>query len=148
MLLDLCLPDMNGLDFLDRLRQDNYNLPSSAIMLTGYGDEQIAVQAMKRGIQDYLVKQHLKADVLQLTVRNAIEKFNLQAKLNKIQEKQRLIATTALRIRQSLKLDHILDTAVAEIQQLLQCDRVVIYQLERGEQRLAKHFYEKFTYLV
>ncbi|MGL5872822.1 MAG: ATP-binding protein [Xenococcaceae cyanobacterium] len=132
MLVDLCLPDMSGLDFLDRLNQPSYFLPSSSIMLTGYGDEKIAVQAMKRGVYDYLIKKHLKADILQLAVRNAIEKYKLQTKLTKIQERQRLIATTALRIRQSLELNHILHTAVAEVQQLLQCDRVVIYQFAIG----------------
>jgi signal transduction histidine kinase/FixJ family two-component response regulator len=131
MLVDLCLPDMSGLDFLDRLNQPSYFLPSSSIMLTGYGDEKIAVQAMKRGVYDYLIKKHLKADVLQLAVRNAIEKSKLQTKLIKFQERQRLIATTALRIRQSLELNHILHTAVAEVQQLLQCDRVVIYQFAK-----------------
>lgn len=128
ILIDLCLPDLNGLDFLDRLKQQRYHLPSSAIMLTGYGNEEIAVQAMKRGVQDYLVKKHLKPDVLQLTVRNAIEKFDLQNQLNKIKERQRLIGSISLRIRQSLNLDRILKTAVTEVQQLFNYDRVVLYQ--------------------
>ncbi|WP_375506843.1 ATP-binding protein [uncultured Nostoc sp.] len=128
ILLDFCLPDMSGLELFDRMQQKIFETSVPVIMLTGRGDEEIAVQAMKRGALDYLVKQHLTQDVLQLTVRNAIKQSCLQAQLYKTQERQRLIATTALRIRQSLNLEQILNTAVAEVQQLLKCDRVIVYQ--------------------
>lgn len=129
ILLDYCLPDMTGIDFLKQLQLDVINTCTSVIMLTGQGDEEIAVQAMKEGVQDYLVKQRLNQDVLQLAVRNAIEKSYLQTQLNRTRERQRLIATTALRIRQSLDLEQILYTAVMEIHQMLRCDRVLVYQL-------------------
>ncbi|WP_100901604.1 ATP-binding protein [Nostoc flagelliforme] len=128
ILLDFCLPDMSGLELFDQMQQEILETSVPVIMLTGRGDEEIAVQAMKRGALDYLVKQHLTQDVLQLTVRNAIKQSCLQAQLHKTQERQRLIATTALRIRQSLNLEQILNTAVAEVQQLLKCDRVIVYQ--------------------
>ncbi|MFS0514354.1 ATP-binding protein [Nostoc sp. UIC 10607] len=128
ILLDFCLPDMSGLELFDQMQQEIFKNSVPVIMLTGRGDEEIAVQAMKRGALDYLVKQHLTQDVLQLTVRNAIKQSCLQAQLSKTQERQRLIATTALRIRQSLNLEQILNTAVVEVQQLLKCDRVIVYQ--------------------
>ncbi|MDM9381316.1 ATP-binding protein [Chlorogloeopsis sp. ULAP01] len=128
MLLDFCLPDMSGLEFLDRLKQQRLEISIPVIMLTGRGDEEIAVQAMKKGVQDYLVKQNLTQDVLQLAVRNTIKQSYLQTQLQKTQERQRLIAMTALRIRQSLDLEQILHTAVTEVQQLLKCDRVMVYQ--------------------
>ncbi|MDM9580541.1 ATP-binding protein [Nostoc sp. GT001] len=128
ILLDFCLPDMSGLELFDRIQQEIFKTSVPVIMLTGRGDEEIAVQVMKRGALDYLVKHHLTQDVLQLAVRNAIKQSCLQAQLLKTQERQRLIATTALRIRQSLNLEQILNTAVAEVQQLLKCDRVMVYQ--------------------
>ncbi|MDZ8260144.1 ATP-binding protein [Nostoc sp. ChiQUE01b] len=128
ILLDFCLPDMSGLELFDRIQQEIFKTSIPVIMLTGRGDEEIAVQVMKRGALDYLVKQNLTQDVLQLAVRNAIKQSCLQAQLLKTQERQRLIATTALRIRQSLNLEQILNTAVAEVQQLLKCDRVMVYQ--------------------
>ncbi|QLE57938.1 hybrid sensor histidine kinase/response regulator [Nostoc sp. TCL26-01] len=126
ILLDICLPDMSGLELLDQLKQYMFTAPApvGVIVLTGRGDEEIAVQAMKRGALDYLVKQQLKPDVLQPAVRNAIKQLWLQTQLNKTQERQRLIATTALRIRQSLNLEEILHTVVSEIQQLLKSDRL------------------------
>lgn len=136
ILLDFCLPDMSGLEFLDELKHQGLEAPLPVIMLTGQGDERVAVQAMKRGAQDYLVKQHLQPDVLQLTVRNAIAQSHLQNQFSKTQGWQQLTATVgstdalpiALCIRQSLNLEQIVKTAVTQVQQLLECDRVAIYQ--------------------
>ncbi len=130
ILLDFCLPDMSGFEFLERLNNQIIDTHIAVIMLTGRGDETLAVKAMKHGVQDYLSKVNLKADVLQLAVRNAIKQSCLQVQLSKTKERQRLIATTALRIRHSLDLEQILHTAVLEVQQILKCDRVVVYQLE------------------
>lgn len=140
ILLDFCLPDMSGLEFLDELKQQPSKHTIPTIMLTGQGDEAIAVQAMKQGAQDYLVKHHLQPDVLQRAVRNVIKQSHLQSLLSKTRERQRLIATTALRIRQSLELEQILNTLVAEVQQLLACDCVTVYQfvLKRPNGRVAQ----------
>jgi DNA-binding NtrC family response regulator len=93
ILLDFCLPDMSGLEFLDELKHQGLEAPLPVIMLTGQGDERVAVQAMKRGAQDYLVKQHLQPDVLQLTVRNAIAQSHLQNQVSKTQGWQQLTGT-------------------------------------------------------
>ncbi len=130
ILLDFCLPDMSGFEFLESLNNETINTHVPVIMLTGRGDEALAVKAMKHGAQDYLSKVNLKADVLQSSVRNAIKQSCLQVQLSKTKERQRLIATTALRIRHSLDLEQILHTTVMEVQQILKCDRVVVYQLE------------------
>lgn len=48
------LPDMNGLEVLRELAKSYFQVP--AIMITGEGDEKVAVEAMKLGAGDYLVK--------------------------------------------------------------------------------------------
>jgi signal transduction histidine kinase/FixJ family two-component response regulator len=128
LLLDCYLPDMDGLEFLRclKLQQPDRGVP--VIMMTGQSDTAIAVQAMKWGVVDYLDKQHLTQNVLQLLLRNTFQKLDLSTRLAQTQERQQLIATTALRIRESLCLQGILQTAVDELQQLLKCDRVVVYQ--------------------
>ncbi|MBW4597616.1 MAG: response regulator [Brasilonema angustatum HA4187-MV1] len=95
ILLDFNLPDMTGLEILDHLTQQISDTNAPVIMLTGQGDEAVAVQAMKKGVQDYLVKQHLKPDVLQLAVRNVIQHSELQSVLSKTRERQRLIIQQA-----------------------------------------------------
>ena len=129
VLLDFYMPDMTGLEFLGQLQKHQRNKGQyPIIMLTGQGNEELAVRAMKHGVQDYLGKQHLQPEVLQRTVRSVIQQSHLHVALHKTREQQRLIATTALRIRQSLDLGQILDTTVAEVQQLLECDHVAVYQ--------------------
>ena len=56
VLLDYHLPDLNGLEFLAELRNDLGAIPVPVMMLTGADNASVAVEAMKRGAQDYLVK--------------------------------------------------------------------------------------------
>ena len=56
VLLDYHLPDLNGLEFLAELRNDLGEIPVPVMMLTGADNASVAVEAMKRGAQDYLVK--------------------------------------------------------------------------------------------
>jgi len=71
--LDYRLGEWNGLDILKEIREKGYMLP--VIMLTGQGDQEIAVQAMKTGATDYLVKSSLSPESLSKTIRHAINLF-------------------------------------------------------------------------
>ena len=127
ILLDYLLPDLNGLEFIEELKRQTHKLPP-IIMLTGQGSEAIAVEAMKSGVKDYLVKGQLTPEKLSLSVNNVLQQTRLKFLLTKNRQQQQLIAETALRIRQSLNLSEILNTAVQEVQLLLKCDRVIIYR--------------------
>jgi signal transduction histidine kinase len=78
LLLDYRLPDVDGLEFLARLLAERL-IP--VIVLTGQGNEAVAVEAMKSGAQDYLLKGSVARDRLQQAVRNAIEKVALRRKV-------------------------------------------------------------------
>jgi PAS domain S-box-containing protein len=82
ILLDFNLPDMDGLEVLPKLCGEDGRLPCAVIMLTAYGGEELAVDAMKRGAMDYLPKGQVAADVLPSTVVNAIERFQLQHRID------------------------------------------------------------------
>ena len=58
--LDYTLPDMNGLEFLTAAAIDGEQ-PCAVVLITGNGNEAVAVEAMKRGVQDYLVKDQVNA---------------------------------------------------------------------------------------
>ena len=84
ILLDYNLPDIDGLEFLTTLAdiQDKAALPMPVVvMLTGQGTEAIAVEAMKRGAQDYLMKGELTREALHRSVAMAIEKRSLLTRL-------------------------------------------------------------------
>ena len=127
ILLDYLLPDFTGLEFIAELKEQTNQIPP-IIILTGQGNEVIAVEAMKSGVKNYLVKGKLTLEILTTSVKSVLQQEHLQSLLNKSIQKSNLIAETALRIRQSLDLSEILNTAVTEIQLLLDCDRVVISQ--------------------
>lgn len=56
ILLDYRLPDLDGLEFLTELRDEAGEIPIPVMMLTGADNALVAVEAMKRGARDYLVK--------------------------------------------------------------------------------------------
>jgi carbon storage regulator CsrA len=74
VLLDYLLPDLTGLDFLAELSGPTGLAPVPVVMLTGQGDESVAVQAMKTGALDYLTKRELSSDRLRLAVHSAMER--------------------------------------------------------------------------
>jgi signal transduction histidine kinase len=84
LLLDYRLPDVDGLEFLERLRGDTADGLVPVIVLTGQGNEAVAVEAMKRGAQDYLLKGSVTRDRLLRAVENAVEKVALRRKIQRI----------------------------------------------------------------
>lgn len=75
VLLDLKLPDTNGLDLLDRWNSEG--LPAPVIVITANGSMSIAVDAMRRGASDFVVKPTTK-ERLGVTVQNACKTFTLK----------------------------------------------------------------------
>ena len=127
MLLDYLLPDTDGLELITQLEADQKEIPPT-IMLTGQGNEMVAVEAMKSGVKDYLVKNRLTRESFTTSVQNVLQQYYLESLLEKNIKQQQLIVETALKIRESLDLSNILDTVVQEVQLLLNCDRVIIYR--------------------
>lgn len=137
ILLDYRLPDLDGLEILAQLsgsrqnsRQNSGQLPClPVVMLTGLGNEAIAVKAIKAGAQDYLVKGQMTPESLQLAVHGAIETVQLHTQLHQRIERERVVSQITRQIHRSLDLDEILQTAVREVRAFLQTDRVVVFRL-------------------
>ena len=81
ILLDLHLPDMDGLEFLENFHNVHGKDSCPIVMLTGRGSEADAVRALQAGAHDYLSKVNLTAENLNRAVENAIEKVNLHKTL-------------------------------------------------------------------
>jgi two-component system, repressor protein LuxO len=75
VLLDVELPDTNGLDILRNIRARN--LPIAVIVVTAHGSVKVAVEAMREGAYDFIMKP-FPPDRLIVTVRNALERRTLQ----------------------------------------------------------------------
>src|ERR1041385_7914702 len=78
VVLDFNLPDMNGLEVLNALKDGAGLCTLPVVMLTGVRDERVAVEAMKRGVMDYVPKGPHAAESLPYAVENAVEKYRLQ----------------------------------------------------------------------
>ncbi len=74
MLLDLKLPDMNGLEVLERTLASG--APTAVVAITAHGGVEAAVEAMRAGAYDFLAKP-FKAERLAVTLRNALERQGL-----------------------------------------------------------------------
>src|ERR1700677_3734412 len=80
LLLDFSLPDVTGLEFLNDAMV-NGELPSAVVLITGHGNEAVAVEAMKLGVQDYLVKDHVNEGRLWRAIVRAISQRELRERL-------------------------------------------------------------------
>ncbi|MEM7717356.1 MAG: hybrid sensor histidine kinase/response regulator [Cyanobacteria bacterium P01_A01_bin.68] len=72
ILLDLTLPDSQGLESLKPLMARAPCLP--IVVLTNINDEQLAIEAVRKGAQDYLVKRQINSQLLARSLRYAIER--------------------------------------------------------------------------
>jgi DNA-binding NtrC family response regulator len=79
VLLDLHLPAMNGLDVLKTIRDSN--AASEVIILTGHGSIDTAIEAIRTGAFDYVVKP-CPLDELQIRIQRAIERRSLRNRAN------------------------------------------------------------------
>jgi two-component system, cell cycle sensor histidine kinase and response regulator CckA len=84
VLLDLTLPDSNGLASLDALTQHAPSLP--IVVLTNTNDAELALEAMRHGAQDYLLKRQVTLDILIRSIRYAIERKQNAEALREINE--------------------------------------------------------------
>ena len=87
LLLDVNLPDLNGLDLQERVAGDRVDMP--IIFITGYGDVPMTVRAMKAGAVEFLTKP-FDDDVLLAAIRQAIERslatLDKEAELRSLQD--------------------------------------------------------------
>ncbi len=90
---DLCFFDYNlgadtGLELLRAIREDGFDRP--VIMLTGQGDEAIAVEAMKAGATDYIGKVGLTPEILDAAIRHATRLYGEARRRRKIERALRV----------------------------------------------------------
>ena len=102
IVIDIRLPDMNGLDFQVQLAQIGVRLP--VVMITGHGDIPMSVRAMKRGAVDFLSKPFHDQDMLD-AVMAAIERDRQRRAVDRdILQLQQRFATLSPREQQVMLL--------------------------------------------
>lgn len=89
ILLDLALPDSNGIETFNITKKQAPDLP--IIILTGLSDEEFAINAVGEGAQDYLVKAEVDSRLLARSMKYAIERNLIEEKLRKSEERYRIM---------------------------------------------------------
>ena len=166
ILIDYKLPDMTGLDFIAQLRSEEASEapPAAVVMLTGLVNEQVAVNALKAGAQDYLVKDRMTPEGLGSAVERATQKMALIRQLKwerdrlaeSLAEKEVLLKEVHHRVKNNLQViasllhmqggafeDGALSTALRESQNRVESMALIHEQLyQTGDMRqvnLAGH---------
>lgn len=94
ILLDLALPDSEGLDTFNQIQAQAPLTP--IVVLTGMADENLAMRSMQAGAQDYLVKGQVSGgDLLLRSIRYAIERKRVEATLHRREQEFRTLAENA-----------------------------------------------------
>ena len=89
MLLDLNLPDSEGVETLMAVMKESPELP--VVVLTAVDDEEMAVDAVKHGAQDYLYKEKADQDLLIRSLRYAIERKQVHERLKASEQTYRML---------------------------------------------------------
>jgi two-component system, NarL family, sensor histidine kinase UhpB len=89
MLLDLNLPDSEGIETFNTMNKYAPELP--IIILTGLLDEDLAINIVSEGAQDYLVKGQIDRQLLSRSIKYSIERKNIEIDLRNSEEKYRLM---------------------------------------------------------
>lgn len=96
LILDYRLPDMSAKDLISSLKKTYTNFPF--IIITGFGDEKIAVEMMKMGAYDYVVKDQNFIDILPSVIEKVLKRISIESDLlmaeellKKSEERYRLI---------------------------------------------------------
>ena len=92
LILDVHLPDIDGLDLLTQMREAGFDSP--VIVITGYGSVNVAVQSMRAGAADFLIKP-FNIDKLGAAVEKASKAYGLSTKAILVEDTERQPVDTA-----------------------------------------------------
>lgn len=129
VLTDLEMPKMNGIDFLREL--EDMNNPPAAIMMTGYGTVESAIEAMKIGAYDYILKPFQIEELVQL-IRKALEHKRLEEENIRLHEMVALYRVSE-RLNDARSVNEVAEVATESVTAELKPDLFCFWKLEGGQ---------------
>jgi signal transduction histidine kinase len=92
ILLDLSLPDCTGIETVTRLTATGTD--AAVVVLTGLADQRVAIESLRNGAQDYLLKQRLEPLLLETSILYALERKRLQTEERLVADASRLLGSS------------------------------------------------------
>jgi signal transduction histidine kinase/ActR/RegA family two-component response regulator len=143
VLLDLGLSDSNGLETLKKIQV--FNVKSPVVIMTGLDDEDVALEALRQGAQDYLVKNRLTSDNLLRGIKYGIERKKIQDLLKKTARQFSLLSSATTSINECEDISLIFGAACRNLSILI--DNSGVIAVESGKS--GKFYFagiERFEY--
>jgi two-component system OmpR family sensor kinase len=135
VLLDLFLPDAKGVDTLLSMQREAKALP--IVVLTGLDDDSTAVEAVRAGAQDYLVKGQIDGRLLVRALNYAIERKGHQETMRRDLERITAVKDVSIALTATLNLSTVLDMLLEKVGRLLP-DVAIAVRLWNREQSLLE----------
>lgn len=118
VLLDLSLPDGQGLDAFEKVQAQVPAVP--VVVLTGFDDETLAVEAIRHGAQDYLVKGDVDSKVLYRAVRYSVERKRAVEDAKRYSKRVEALYAVAQAVSHSLNMDGALNNALDRVYEAME----------------------------
>ncbi|HOG23455.1 MAG TPA: diguanylate cyclase [Candidatus Omnitrophota bacterium] len=100
ILLDLMLPDSSGIETFSKIKAEARHKP--VVIITGLDNDQVAIDAVRRGAEDYLVKSDISSRFLTRIIHHAIDRHRIKEKLASVTGRLR---ETSLRLEKMALMD-------------------------------------------
>ncbi len=136
--LDINMPKVNGIQVLEEINQ--LENPPMIVIVTAYGSERVAVDAMKKGAYDYIAKPY-EIDELRLIARHAFEKLSLEEENARLRSEIDRLESMGEILGKSQVIKHVFN----KIEKVGPSDVTVLIQGESGsgKELVAKEIHKK-----
>jgi GAF domain-containing protein/FixJ family two-component response regulator len=148
ILLDFNLPRLSGMEVLEALQKEKYEVP--VILMTAHGSESVAVQAFRLGVRDYLTKPFKTEQILEV-IEKALTESRLRRErdqlmqrleqINRQLERRLMDLSTLYAVGQSvtslLDLEKLLNRVVEAAAYLTGADEAFLFLIEEGKGELS-----------
>jgi len=125
VILDYSLPGMNGLEVLCEINQARSKPP--VIMVTGQGDEAVAVEAMKAGAQDYIVKIRNYHEALPVTIERVVRQNQMKRELEEASLRGRRLYELSFSVAKERKVAALSQHLVTGVTELIGVEQSILY---------------------